>query len=536
MTRNASRLLLPALCAFALFLCLTPARAQDQVDPAYQALQSSNVFVDPNMKHVNEAQLQAAALAGPMNDGNPHTRVKIAVWRQLPSPYTDRDTYAHILGNSLQIGNDALIVVVAKKPGRGVSIVTESSALSKADANALIRQTWPEITQNETYGIADLAQKVSGKMTNNDRGKGAVLWIVFLVVILGVGGLIWSGARRRKQEMAARRGPIDALRQNVLSGIEYLDGYTDVLPKNNPDSDQMRMYRQAASTKFDQAAKIIDRATDVSDLNRAQGLLDRAQADVQQARRALDRATGGTGNIPGDDAIRVEPLPMDQSQVQQIPQNRRGVSFFSGRPAPVGALVPVTITVNGMERQVLVTPEEADELRAGRMPQVRSFQVGGRYVPWYAYDAYDPYRDYWAYENAGWGGFGNGLVAGFVAAEVLDSLTAPAFMPYAYATDNSYYQGYNDAVMNQGAFGFDGNNGGGGGWFGGGDNNNFGGNDGGNFGGDSSPYDDTAGVNFDDNSGTGDFGGFDSGGSDFGGGDFGGGDSGGGDSGGGGDF
>ena len=525
MKRKRSRWILPVLCGV-LALWTMPAHAQDQqVDPAFQALRSANVFVDPNMKHLDEAKLQAAALAGPMNDGNPHTRVKIAVWRQLPPPYTDRDTYAHILGNSLQIGNDALIVVVAKQPGRGVSIITQSNALSKADRDAIIKQTWPEIKQNEAYGIADLAQKVSYKMTANDYGKGAALWIIFLVVVIGVGVLVWSGARKRKEQMAQLRGPLDALRANVLSGIEYLDNYIDVLPKNNPDSDQVRIFRQAASTKFDQAVKILDRATEPSDLGRAQGLLDRAQADVQQARRYLDRATGGTGDIPGDDALRPEPMPESQDQVNQIPQNQRGVSFFSGRPAPVGSLVPVTITVNGMERQVLVTPEEADELRQGRMPQVRAFQVGGRYVPWYQYNSYDPYRDYWAYENSGWG-FTNGLAAGFIGAEILDSLTAPAMMPYAYATDNAYYQGYQNAVMNQG-YGFDG-----GGFFGGGNDNGQQFDGGGqNFGVDTSPYEDTAGICFFVVfSGTGDIGSDFGGGSDFdsgGGGDFGGGDSGG---------
>ena len=79
----------------------------------------------------------------------------------------------------------------------------------------------------------------------------------------------------------------------------------------------------------------------------------------------------------------------------------------------------MTVTVGGQSRQVLVTPQEADELRQGRMPQVLAFQQGGRYIPWYEYNGYDPYNDYWRYENAGWGGFGPGLVAGFVGAELV---------------------------------------------------------------------------------------------------------------------
>lgn len=517
------------VCLLGLLCCLsTVVKAQSQtVDPAYQALLAGNVYVDPNLRDVDQAKLQAASIAGPLNDGNPHTVVKIVVLKTLPQPYYDRDLYAHQLGNSLGIGKNALIVVVAKNPGRGVSIETDAN-LSKPDRDAMAHQVWPTITtaSTETAGIAELAQMVSAKINVNEYngGGGTMLWVIFLAVIVVIGFLIASASRNRKREMEARRGPIEALRGNVLTGIEYLDNYIDVLPKNNPDSDQVRIYRQAASTKFDQAVKILSRATEMSDLGRAQGLLDRAQADVEQGRRYLDRATGGTGSIPGDDAFRPEPLPESQSAVSAIPQNRRGVSFFSGQPASIGSLVPVTITVNGMSRQVLVTPDEADEMRQGRMPQVRAFRVGGGYVPWYAYPDYDPYRDYWAYENAGWGGFGSGLVAGFVGAEILDSLVAPMAMPYAFATDSAYY---NDAMMSGGYDQM------GGGYDpGGGLGGDYGA---GNFGGDTSPYDDTSGVNFPDSGGSGDFGNNDYGGGyDSGGGDFGGGDSGGGDSGGGG--
>jgi hypothetical protein len=227
--------------------------------------------------------------------------------------------------------------------------------------------------------------------------------------------------------------------------------------------------------------------------------------------------------------MRPQPLPTSQADVNAIPQNQRGVSFFSGQPAPLGSLMPVTVTINGQSRQVLVTPEEADELRQGRMPQVRAFRQGNQWVPWYEYPAYDPYRDYWQYENSGWGGFGTGLVAGFIGAELIDSLFAPEVAyasPWAFATDDAYYQGYADAQNNWA-----------GGWDAGsvGDWNtaNVGG-----WGGDAPPQDagsfdfnnsDFTGGNW-DNGGADSGGGWDSGGSDSGSFDFGGGDSGGGSS------
>lgn len=267
----------------------------------------------------------------------------------------------------------------------------------------------------------------------------AFLWgllvVVAIVVILLI---VWAEMQKRAQ-LAQMRGPVENLRQNVLANIEYIDGYADVLPKNNADSDQVRAFRQAAAAKFEQAEKVIGRATVVNDLVRAQALLDRANADTDQARRYLDRATGGTGKIPGDDAMRPAPLPTGQDQVQAVPEEQRGVSFFSSRPAPVSQLVPVTIMVNGQPRQVMATPDEAAEIQRGQMPPIRSFNVGGQSVPWYAYQNYDPYRDYWTYQNNGWRGILGGAVAGFLGAEVLGSLFNRGnygggwFSPYGFA-------------------------------------------------------------------------------------------------------
>ena len=542
------KLLVSLLC---LILFGGAALAQD-ADPVpmdtggtlFQTLNTGNVYVDPNVQHVDAQTLEQAAMQG---QGNPHTQVKIAVLAALPPEYLtalhqamtqdtslaarvrgqERSFYTFRLHKALNLDKEPLVLVALSGPDRGVSVWTTA-----LDANArqdLARQYSPAIQTNPTQGTADLAQAVAAAINGKEYRSSAGLWLVFLLVVAVLGGLLVSASRRRKQALAAARGPIQALRENVLSGIEYLDGYLDVLPKNNPDSDQVRLFRQAASAKYDQAVKIMDRATEMTDLQRAQGLLDQAQGDVQQARRYQDKATGGTSNIPGDEAVRPQPLPESQPAVEAIPPRQRGVSFFSGRPAPLSSLVPVTLTVNNQSRQVLVTPDEADELRRGRMPQVLAFQQGGQYTPWYEYNGYDPYRDYWRYENAGWGGYGSGVVAGFVAAEVLDSLLMPPFgmpgyMPYAYATDMPVYQGYADPNYGSGDFG---------GSFAPSDNNNdFAGttNTGGDFFNNGSGFD-TQGFDTGDQS-AGNFysdSGFDSGGSDFGGGgDFGGGDSGGG--------
>ena len=428
-------------------------------DPAYQTLTTSNVYVDPRLTSINSGQLEQAAL---QSQGNPHTVVKIAVLGSLPGNFRSVGQYAGLLHRNLALGKNGLVVDVLGGPTQGVAVVT--TGLSESEDAHLAQQYGPQIAASPTTGTAALAQAVAGDINSHEYRGAAVLWIIFIIAVVAVAVLLASASRQRRQRIAvSARQPVDALRANVLSGIEYIDGYADVLPKNNPDSDQVRAFRQSADGKYEQAAKILGQATEVSDIQRAQGLLQGAQADVQQARRYLDRATGGTGNIPGDDAVRPQPLPENEQQVQAVPQDQRGVSFFSSQPAPLGSLVPVTVTVNGQSRQVLATPAEAEELRQGRMPQVRAFSVNGQYVPWYEYNSYDPYRDYWQYQNSGWGGFGGGVAAGLVGAELLGDLFAPRGYgyggfgyggygygtPFAFSPDNDYYRGYYDAEQQE---------------------------------------------------------------------------------------
>ena len=498
-----------------------------QYDQAYLALTTADVYIQPGINGVDAQALQQAAT---QSQDDPHTRVKIAVLSTLPPPYQakQRELYTFQLHRALGLGKTPLVLVVLQGQKPGVSLWT--TALDAAARKQLEKQYAPAVAANTQAGTAALAQAVAAQINGKEyRGAPMILWLVFLLVIVVIAGLVISAGRRKKKDMAVVRGPITALRENVLSGIEYLDGYMDVLPKNNPDSDQTRAFRQSASAKYEQAAKILDRATEMTDLNRAQALLDQAQADVQSARQALDRATGGTGHIPGDEVVRPPILPSSQPQVEAIPQNQRGVSFFSGRPVPLSSLVPVTITLGGQSRQVLATPEEADELRRGQMPNVLAFQQGGQYRPWYAYDGYDPYRDYWRYENSGWGGMGAGLAAGFVGAELLGGLLTPGYglggySPYAFATDMPAYQGYADhdySDQNYGdqnysdpGYAAQASDGSGGDFFT--DNGSGGSDDAQGF----DPGDQGGGDFFTDNGG-----GFDGGGSDFGGGgDFGGGD------------
>lgn len=432
-------------------------------DAAYQTLTSSNIYLDPRVANVSPQHLEQAATQG--ND-NPHTFVKIAVLSALPKNYRSVPQYAGVLHHRLSLGKNGLVVVALHGRGQGVAVVTTD--LSASETARIAQQYAPQIAANPDKGITALAEAVAGDINSHEYRSSLILWVIFLIVVIIVAVLLFSASRTRKQAMARARKPVDALRANVLSGIEYIDGYADVLPKNNPDSDQVRAFRQAADAKYEQAVNVLDKATEVTDIQRAGNLFAGAQANVQQSRRYLDRATGGTGNIPGDDAVRPEPLPETEQEVQAVPTDQRGVSFFSSQPAPLGALVPVTITVDGQSKQVLATPDEADQLRKGQMPQMRSFNVNGQAVPWYEYNQYDPYRDYWRYQNSGWDGFPGGVVAGMVGMDLLGNLFRPSGYaygggfgyggggygsPWAFSTENDYYRGFTDAQQQDRAAG-----------------------------------------------------------------------------------
>ncbi len=409
-------------------------------DPA-KALVSSNVYISPGQtRYADSNTLEEAA------QYDAHTLVKIAVIDRVPSGYSNLHSYAQQIHDYLNLGNQGLIVVAATGPHRGVAVV--SRILGESEEKSLAQAVVARIGSGDVDGgVTSLAHSLSSAIDGKERMGPDILFWVFFVVVVVVAILIISAIRRKKAQLVAMRGPLEALRQNILANIEYIDNYADVLPKNNADSDQVRAFRQAAEAKYEQAAKIMSRATETSDMNRAQGILDRAGSDLKQARRFLDRATGGTANIAGDSAMRPAPLPETQTQVEAVPQTQRGVSFFSSQPAPLSSLVPVTLNIDGQQRQVMATPEEARAIAAGQIPSVRSFNVGGQSVPWYAYQGYDPYRDYWSYRNNNWSGL-DGVAAGFIGAELLDSIFQPRgygwYSPYGYAPGFDSWGGWNN--------------------------------------------------------------------------------------------
>lgn len=524
------------------------------------ALSQGDVYVHPDLKgEVNVGELENAAAQARPNV------VKILAVANIGT-YRTRSQLADDLRKRLNLPENAIVIVgtpegVSAASGR-LSNEQLKEAFQRAGVDtafaqgglggALVRSA--EAVQGTVQ--TDIRQDRRREETTRNTGAG----IVFLG-LAGVAGFLAFRSHKKKQELEAVREPLLAAQRKVLDNLSYVDGYLDLLPKGE-DAERARALRASAYEEYAAAKSILEQGATMDEVRRARPMLDTALQQLEQCRVHIDKATGGTGvamaipEIPSlatdaeKAAERLKPVEdiRDQTEaeryqreIESIPPEQRGVSFFSGRPMPADQLVPVTIVIQGQKRTVMATREEAEAIQRGETPPVRAFQdERGQYVPWYENQRYDPYRDYYG----GWG-YGGGGLGTLVNLYLLTSLFGGGMFGgyggwgwggYGWGMPGGYYGG-----------GWGHNNGGwdngGGAVFGGGGGEpayvepehtggiDFFGNQGydersesGGFG-----FDPGESFDFGGGGGSDDGGGFDfGGGGDFGGGDFGGGDFGGG--------
>jgi tetratricopeptide (TPR) repeat protein len=371
------------------------------------ALTSGDVYVVPGMRN----QVDENALAAAAAKARP-TIVKVLTVATLGG-YPNREALASDLRKRLNLSDDAVMLVATP---RGIS--GSSGRLSNAQIEESFQKAGVDraLAQGGLTGaIATAIQSLSGTVVSDrrtDTGRGAG---VLFLALAGIGGFVGYRAYKKGKEMSDAKGPVEEQRQKVLENLSYADGYLDVLPKGD-DADKARELRASAYEKYDTATGLMNAAKTPDDFRRAAPLLDQALEEMVECRRAIDRATGGTGvamgliDIPSlattgakaerfkktEEVRSIEERARLQRDIESIPTDQRGVSFFSGQPVPASELVPVTLVVQGQKRTVLATREEAAALARGETPTIRAFRDDtGRPVPWYEYRGYDPYRDYY---------------------------------------------------------------------------------------------------------------------------------------------
>lgn len=373
-------------------------------------LVDGDVYIDPGMT-VDGGRLQQVS-----NDLRP-VIVKFAVFNNnAGSSALDRE--AHKIRDYLNVKNGYVIA----SSRRGVAVA--SNQLNQGRLRDLTKQIAPTMeTGHYTEGLETLARGLV-----QTRAKQTVAatntWLIVIGVIVGV-IVLWAfvGGAKKKRAMAVRREPLERTKSDVINQMNFLDDNVALLDPSW--ASRVREARVSAGTKLDQASALIRNANSVSDLDRAQQLLSQALSDCSRGRSFIDQAMSGKSSASAPSGTTAPPVISSPSSGaaggvpnwDSVPQDQRGVCFFCSKPSLLSELTPVTVNLSGQQQKVLACPDDLHTIRSGQMPQIRAFNVNGNYVPWYAYNQYDPYHDYY---SRGYGG--GSLLSDLVTLSIIDNM------------------------------------------------------------------------------------------------------------------
>lgn len=358
-----------------------PTRADDAV---IQTLTQRDVFVAPQLAgSVDEPRLQRVA-----DDLKPFT-VKFAI---VPLPdRNSRNAWAASLRRYLNVRDGAVIVLAPKMEGIRGGVSASSDVISPQEISRIVEANMATFsTQGYTQGLEQLARALREHVVAQQRRTALnVTMLIGIPTVLVLSGVAWV-VRRRAQEVARLKNSLQDLRAQVLEGIEYLDGYIDVLPEGE-DASRAREHRQRAAELQTQAVELMQRAKRPEDLWRAEHLLDKAQRAIENAKKYILRAGGDTTIQVEEDMG--ESVAAESSLII-VPNDRTYACYFCSKPPTLGELQPVEITVGEKTQKVWACEECAQQLQRGQPPKVRVFRDDDQVRPWFDHPDYDPYRDY----------------------------------------------------------------------------------------------------------------------------------------------
>ncbi len=276
-------------------------------------------------------------------------------------------------------------------------VAASSKALNRDTLRELTRQVAPQMEGGDYTGALERLARglVAERQAQVTRARTTGAMVVGGLGVLVFGWVI-SRRIRNKRAMRGRLAAIEQAKSEILSQMNYLEDSLNAAPAAMVE--RVKQARLEAGTKLDEASRIIVRAKSEYDLTRAQRMLDEASRAIAQGRDALEgrvtsgaRSTGaGLPPVYGE-ADRSGP----DTDWTAVPETQRGVCFFCSRPSLLSELSPVTVDLEGEPHRVLACQDDYRAIRTGEPPRIRAFDRGGRMVPWYADDAYDPYRDYY---------------------------------------------------------------------------------------------------------------------------------------------
>jgi len=466
----------------------------------WEILAREPVYVDPKAKDfVDVAQIQAAAKR------MEPTKLKVIVVPSLGSKWRRGNTEArgsfakYAMTQKLGVKN-AIVIVFTRNGIGSYSDRVGDATLARLNNEARKHTEKGNFTKPILWLANNIYEAKETVETKRTVGFGTVAGVA------GVGALAIAGAvaAAKAKRVADARHRAEKERDRALDEISYLDSYSDLI--HGKDGEAIRTYRERAFETYEEGRKILESKGSVENFQRAERLFQSAYQDASLGRQHVDAATGGS-KVAFTVPPKLDPgsPPVVRATDAPLYEPYENVCYFCSRPGN-GDLVQVQINLDGQRRSVMVCPDDLAEMNQGHTPMMRGRNVGGRFVPWYMVNGYNPYS---MYGTSGW-------IWDMLAFNTLLNMFNPFWSPHVI---HNYY-GMGHGPMSYGGYsgGYDPNwnshstdfgvpmeldqsgDFGSGSWFGG----------------------DSGGIDF------GSFGGGDSGG-DFGGGDFGGGDFGGGD-------
>ncbi len=426
--RSVTVVMLIALAAVLAAAAPAAAQGQEVIDRAARALQSDPVYQDPDAENgVDGAQLSQLRRLVEAQDAPVYLAILPSsagaadgVVVDLAREVDRRGTYGVVVGGAFRAVSNAEPQRVAAAESRAAFEEHRDEGVAAVLAD-FVRRTGEA-------GVQGPADEGSGS-GGGGNGSGGVPWL--LVIVLAIGGLFafraFGRSRRRRAEDERAFADVRRTAEDDIGAIatEITELDDDVEAAGAPP--QAKEAYMRALDHYQRADEALRQARTVEDVRAVAETAADGRYEMAVARAHLEGR---------DTPVRRPPCFFDP---------RHGPSVTEMEYAPPG----------GEPRAVPVCQADAVRLQHGEEPEPRSEMIGGREVP------------YWAAPGAGYyggafGGFGPGLLGGFLLGSMFDA-------PSAWGSEGGDAGGGGD---------WGGGDWGGGGDFGGGD---FGG--GGGFGG-----------------------------------------------------
>jgi hypothetical protein len=309
----ARRILVVAAAWLGMLAVSIPASATAPIDTAEAALQTANLYVDPQA--AKEIKIERPTLASAIPD-----KVKIAV---LPKTAGSPTALAGQIIAALDPSRKGLTVGVFVSDASGYLFGADSSAscvgYASEKARAADRANRSQLLANHdvTPLLADFAQSVAdgprlgtsacgsaaggaaASPKKSDNGSGAWPWIIGIGVVGagGIGGLAWYRRRQKKRELDLARAKVMPYYDRLASEVSSLD------PK---DDDTALQAIADASERFDAAGSQLATADSVEKFAQARRTTLEGLHAAVTARKALGLDPGP--ELPPIDSPRGEQL------------------------------------------------------------------------------------------------------------------------------------------------------------------------------------------------------------------------------------